>query len=217
MVRNTIYPKLIKVYRIDNDIEPETFYIGSTSKPYLSQRMAHHKTCARKGDTRKLYTFMNSIGIDHFEITLVDARDVSSWEEQLRFEREYVDQLKPSLNSRAPIISSEERKQHGINYNSKELSKQKRKEYKAKPEVRERERKNEKARLHHDKASGKYHCDECDIDFDRKLRYTDHMNSFSHYKNALPVGYNDFEFRCDICKIYFTLNTNLKRHHKSSH
>ena len=56
----------IKVYKIWYADCPEEFYIGSTKKKYLSERIAWHREDCRRGKGSKLYSLMREKGTNSF-------------------------------------------------------------------------------------------------------------------------------------------------------
>lgn len=70
-----------KIYKIVNS-ENDMMYVGSTTKQYLSNRMAGHRTDAkRRGKWGALYKAMNEIGADKFKISLIENYPCDSLEE----------------------------------------------------------------------------------------------------------------------------------------
>jgi len=59
-----------KVYKIVNSMN-DKIYIGSTCWP-LSKRMAGHRDAARRGKQQALYCAMVELGIEKFEIVLIE-------------------------------------------------------------------------------------------------------------------------------------------------
>lgn len=109
----TIYSQC-KVYKLTAkagvyaDDEEQPFYIGSTCKPRLCQRMTWHRSDAKTG-TSNVYQWMRDIGAQNVEISLLQAYpECTSFDEQRKFEREWVDRLQPSLNMSRPYVTKEE-------------------------------------------------------------------------------------------------------------
>ena len=118
-----------KIYKIVNELEPDKFYVGSTTLP-LSRRMAEHRAHTKKG-TSFFYTEIRQVGIKHFHIVLIHDFLCSNVE-QLRAEEERVRrELKPYYNMRRAFQTEEEKKEHKKKYyeQNKDKVKDKIKEY----------------------------------------------------------------------------------------
>jgi group I intron endonuclease len=76
-----------KIYCIRNDINEE-IYVGSTTQS-LSQRMAKHRFDSKKR-THKVYKLMNTIGIEHFYIELIEEHPCDSKEQLTKREGEVI-------------------------------------------------------------------------------------------------------------------------------
>ncbi len=87
----------ISVYKIYwNDCED--FYIGST-KLKLSRRMAEHRGCCRRGNTKqKIYNFMREKGVENFKYILIESYEVESNDEKRKWEQYHISELKSNLN-----------------------------------------------------------------------------------------------------------------------
>lgn len=86
-----------RIYKITNDVNND-IYIGSTTQR-LCQRMATHRNNSKKYPNRKIYKFINSIGIEHFKILLIEKYPCSNREELNEREEHYRRLLKPILNN----------------------------------------------------------------------------------------------------------------------
>lgn len=86
-----------KIYKIVNDVDDE-IYIGSTTMT-LSKRMSCHRDKCKINGNRKIYSHMNSVGINHFRVILLEKFPCESKDELLRKEDEYIQLHKPTLNS----------------------------------------------------------------------------------------------------------------------
>ena len=100
----------INIYKIWWEDEPESFYVGSTKKRLLSERMNQHRASCRGGKTAKLFRFMREKGINSFQYVLLGWSMVSSFDEQRMVEQSYISRLNPTLNSRKAFCSTEEGK-----------------------------------------------------------------------------------------------------------
>lgn len=95
----------INIYKIWWD-DKDDFYVGST-KQRLSVRMAGHRSMGKKNNNKqKLYNKMNEKGYGfNFNYVLIDSKQVTNVDEKIKLEQEYIDKLKPNLNSgRASFI-----------------------------------------------------------------------------------------------------------------
>ncbi len=86
-----------RIYKIVNDVN-DNIYVGSTTQ-LLCQRMATHRNNVKKYPNRKIYQLMNTIGIEHFKIILIEKYPCKSREELNTREEYYRQLLKPSLNN----------------------------------------------------------------------------------------------------------------------
>lgn len=86
-----------KIYKITNDVD-DMFYVGSTVCS-LYTRWFYHKKHAHQFPERKLYKHMNTIGIQHFNISLYKSYACETKSDLLAFEQKCIDELKPTLNS----------------------------------------------------------------------------------------------------------------------
>ena len=86
----------IYVYKIWWD-KTDDIYVGST-KQRLAVRMAGHRSLCKKNNSMVLYKKMREYGYK-FKYVLLEAKDVKNCDEKRKLEQEYIDKLKPSLNS----------------------------------------------------------------------------------------------------------------------
>ena len=106
----------IKIYKLTNTIN-NSFYVGST-KLRLCQRMGKHRDNCRIGKPSRLYRMMQAVGVGHWQITLIEAFEVGSFEEQRQREREVMERVNPDLNERYAYRSPEQEKQYNAAYNA---------------------------------------------------------------------------------------------------
>lgn len=102
------YPCEVKVYRMD--FKDGSFYIGSTKLRRLSTRMATHRYNAKKIESSKIYKKLREMGLHSFQYVLLGSIIVNNFEEQRKYEQEFVDQLQPTLNTYRAYISPEQTK-----------------------------------------------------------------------------------------------------------
>lgn len=84
-------------------------YVGST-KGKLSRRMGDHRAKCRKGRPYKLYKVMAENGINDFQYILLGSRIVERKDQQLQFEQEWIDKIKPNLNLQRAYCTEEDNK-----------------------------------------------------------------------------------------------------------
>lgn len=88
-----------------NDVDDQ-IYIGSTTKPFLSQRWAGHcyqfRLFAAGGRRMKLFEHMLAIGPEHFKIVLIEQYPCQSKDELRAREAHYIVTVSPALNERIP-------------------------------------------------------------------------------------------------------------------
>ena len=143
-----------KIYKITNDLNNK-IYIGSSTYQYLCSRMnCHRQMCKDLSGRRdtKLYNYMREIGIQHFQIELIEKVQCENKCQLREREQQFIDMLKPELNMFRAIenpnyvrANQEERnKQNNERYHAnKELYLKKQKEYaeKNKEEIKIRRKK----------------------------------------------------------------------------
>lgn len=91
------------VYSITNS-KTSAIYIGSTIQK-LSHRFKAHRSNAKSGKNGKLYSHIREIGVEHFNINVLEEYSIENESELCQKERDYYTKLKPSLNMIAPRIS----------------------------------------------------------------------------------------------------------------
>jgi hypothetical protein len=134
----------IKVYKIWYEDVPEEFYIGSTKYDALYKRMSVHRAHAKKGRKSKIYQTIREKGGD-FKYIQIASCIVSCKDEQCAFEQEWIDRLKPTLNSnRAHGLDIEREKQNQREYKQKPEYKQYKKEYRQRPEIKQKRKEDQR-------------------------------------------------------------------------
>ena len=89
-----------KVYKITNTLN-DKIYVGSSNNQYLCSRMnSHRQMCKDLSGRRntKLYNFMREIGIENFQIELVEKFQCETKQQLREREQHHIDILKPELN-----------------------------------------------------------------------------------------------------------------------
>ena len=86
-----------KVYKIISNCG-DMVYIGSTTKPYLSARLAQHKTCYNRykngvGTKYASFELFDTYGADNCEIILLETCPCSNKDELKLKERYYIELL----------------------------------------------------------------------------------------------------------------------------
>jgi len=90
------------IYKIINT-KTDDIYIGSTIQQ-IKNRFKAHKSNAKIGKTGKLYDHMREHGIEIFSVELLEKFEINSKEDLGIRERKYHEELRPSLNMKAPNI-----------------------------------------------------------------------------------------------------------------
>ena len=92
--------KIYKIVRLSDD---ELIYVGSTTKQYLSSRLAEHKDKAKRCPNRKVYKSINENGgWENHQIVLIELCACNSKDEMHKKERENIVLLKPIANIQIP-------------------------------------------------------------------------------------------------------------------
>jgi hypothetical protein len=101
--------QIAKVYKLTNSVD-DKWYLGST-KNRLAKRIGDHRRQVRDGKTSVVYNHMRETGVENWVITLIESKSVANKEEQLRFERAKLDELKDEncLNCNRPHATAEEK------------------------------------------------------------------------------------------------------------
>ena len=192
-----------------NDPTIEEIYIGSTCN--FSRRKAGHKSDCNNENIRnynlKVYKFIrDNGGFENWNMIQIEAKSVANKLEKGSLEREWIEKLKPSLNSNIPTRTEKEYREdnkekiseNGKKYyeNNKELIIEKTKEYREKnkeqiiekDKIRKKiyreankEKVNEKAKEWRDNHREKFNCD-CGG------RYTN-LNKTTHFKRKIHTDY----------------------------
>jgi hypothetical protein len=98
-----------KIYKIVNDVNDE-IYVGSTCQR-LSKRMVDHRAKAKqKIILCGLYNMMNTIGVEHFKIVLIENYSCNGKEELHAREEHFRNELRATLNNRRCYITEQQRK-----------------------------------------------------------------------------------------------------------
>ena len=89
-----------RIYKITNKID-DMVYIGSTVKP-LVKRLGDHMYEYNRGTKFNLYDHFRKIGVENFEMELLDFKQVRNMNELHRLEQDWIDRENPEylLNSK---------------------------------------------------------------------------------------------------------------------
>jgi hypothetical protein len=161
------------IYRIWSVIDDED-YVGSTWNS-LGDRLACHKAhiqglMQRDKPVAKSLQHFSNIGWNNVEIEIVEEREFDNVDDRLFCERDWIERLKPSLNTmRRPRITEEERKEWNKEYYQRPEVKERQQEYMKtyNTEYREKHKEelNERARQYSKTRKGvKWTCPHCDIE-----------------------------------------------------
>ena len=98
------------IYKIVDNNNSEEFYIGSTKN--FSSRMSHHKkNVTNKSGKRywcKVYQYIRANGdLENFDFIILEAGTCENKEYYKQKEQEYINNLKPTLNSIKAYIVKE--------------------------------------------------------------------------------------------------------------
>ena len=187
------------IYKITNTINSD-IYIGSTTSD-LETRMIKHKSDAKKRpDISRFYTYMNEIGIDNFDIELVEEFPCESKEALQNREGELIREM-GTLNHRIENRTRQEYDKEWKQNNRDSINEKRRERRKANPEktkeenIKNREYKKKYAENHKEeikaKLSQKVVC-ECGTTYTVGHK-AEHMSSKKHLK--LLGIYNEEEYK----------------------
>jgi hypothetical protein len=116
-----------KIYKIIANTEEEYYpYIGSTTKEYLSQRLAFHRykyNDWKKNKKTKLSSFdlFERFGVEKCSIILIEKYPCDSYDQLISRERYWFDNIK-NCNKIRPKITEEEEKEWDKKYYLKQLA-----------------------------------------------------------------------------------------------
>lgn len=99
--------KNASIYKLFNINDPKDFYIGHTIKE-LSKRLIAHRVEA-KIYNRKLSKRMREVGLENWDIILLEKYPVTNRIEILKREQYYISTLKPPLNTLAAYLTDDEK------------------------------------------------------------------------------------------------------------
>jgi hypothetical protein len=173
---------IAKVYKLTNSVD-DKWYLGST-KDRLAKRIGGHRSKARAGRTSNIYNHMRETGVANWVITLIESKTVANKEEQLRFEREKLDELKNDncLNCYRPHVTAEENKErHRVADRAWKI---------ANPEQRRAADRASKARII---SENRYHCAVCDHSFQTPYQLRRHNTTRRHQREQAEAEESESE------------------------
>ncbi len=114
-----------KIYKIIGNVPTDPCYVGSTTKDYLSQRMAKHISsyrCWKKGTEEKRvmsFELFDKYGVENCKIILLETVKAKSKDELRQREQYYIDQLE-CVNANKAYCTTDDKtlyhKQYRINH-----------------------------------------------------------------------------------------------------
>lgn len=174
MMMNNKYKTM--AYKLWWEDDPYNFYVGGTHEKKLSGRMANHRAIARRGNKALIYQIMREKGINDFKYVMLGSKMVTCKEEENKFEQEWIDREKPTLNSQ---------RAHGFD---KERFKAYQKEYNQRPDVRQRRRDNYdpvKQKQHYNYKHQFIYCKYCCTCLSNTASLKRHENTKTHIHNFI--------------------------------
>ena len=185
-----------KIYKVVNRLNSE-IYVGSSTVD-LEQRMIKHRCEAKQRPyLSKFYTYMNELGIDNFEIELIEEFPCECQEELRRREGEIIQEI-GTLNQRvAGRTTAEYGKEYSKN-NRDKINKRRNERRQENPEKTKEERKRDGAlyRQRHPEQIKEWHTTKIDCDCGGKYTLShkaEHMNSKKHLQ--FLGTYNEEEYK----------------------
>ena len=90
--------QLGKIYKIVSNTDSDKCYVGSTTKKYLSSRLAHHKCVYSKYKVNEfgkftVFDLFDEFGVDNCQIFLVESCSCNSKDELHARERFYIETM----------------------------------------------------------------------------------------------------------------------------
>ena len=137
--QNTIIYKIVC-----NDLNVKETYVGSTTN-FKLRKTQHKKSCndsnTKEYNQRKYQFIRDNGGWDNWSMIEIEKYPCNDSNESRARERYHYELLNSNLNDRLPKREIEEKKQYNNNYfrEHKETLKEKRKEYRKNPEVKDHE------------------------------------------------------------------------------
>ena len=181
-----------KIYKLCcKDPSITDIYIGSTLNQY--QRKTNHKCNCNNSKLKShnfyVYQFIRENGgFDNWNLIILEEYPAENKNDLLWKEREWVEKLKPTLNSCIPITTLDEKKEQHSECGKKDYEKNKEqmKKYKKENYEKNKEQRKEKRKEHYEKnkehMNGKIECEICKVLVCRQY-LTMHKKTQKHIKN----------------------------------
>ena len=101
------------------DLQIDKCYVGHTTN-FAKRKNTHKNNCNNKKHNTYLYQFIRENGgFNNFEMVLLETLDCNSRLEALRTERQYIEELKATLNQIKPHAANDDRTQQALDYNQR--------------------------------------------------------------------------------------------------
>ena len=96
--------KLGKIYKIVNE-ENDNIYIGSTVQQLCDRMSSHRKNYRIGGPTRRLFQQFDKVGLEYFNIVLLENYPCKTKEEFFSREDYWIKELKATLNMKKAVLT----------------------------------------------------------------------------------------------------------------
>lgn len=114
-----------KIYIIESLLDEEEMYVGSTTTSLKTRIMNHQRTNTRN----KLHEYFDTIGWNYAQISLIEDYPCSSKKDLLKKERDWYNEINPTLNERRPYRFRDEFLEYHKKYDNMRYQTRHRKEY----------------------------------------------------------------------------------------
>ena len=94
-----------RIYKITNNVD-DMIYVGSTVKP-LVKRLGDHMYEYNRGTKLNLYEHFRKIGVENFEMELLEWKQVRNMNELYRLEQDWIEKQNPNYLLNSKRASSE--------------------------------------------------------------------------------------------------------------
>ncbi len=124
---------------------------------------------------------MQAVGVGHWQITLIEAFEVGSFEEQRQREREVMERVNPDLNERYAYRSPDEAKQNNAAYNAAYYQENKN-------EIKQN------IAANYQRNRSRHKCECCRIATHSKVKHNRHMQTAKHQRNEAASLFRELPF-----------------------